>query len=90
MCPLRSMDLFAGFGGFIEGLQNSGSVKTKWDVRIDHYAAEAFKLNHGDVLVLVVLSRTILTNTFLLLRLIPHIDEGYITNKLQNILSKYV
>ncbi|VVC27154.1 C-5 cytosine methyltransferase,S-adenosyl-L-methionine-dependent methyltransferase,DNA methylase, C-5 [Cinara cedri] len=49
--PLKGMDLFAGCGGFSKGLENSGSVMTKWAVEIEHNAAKAFKLNNTDAIV---------------------------------------
>eukprot|EP00891_Asterochloris_glomerata_P001829 jgi/Astpho2/1829/fgenesh1_pm.00038_%23_4_t len=46
------MDIFAGCGGLSEGFQQAGAAICKWAVEYEHPAAEAFKLNHPEALVM--------------------------------------
>ncbi|KAL6071809.1 Cytosine-specific methyltransferase [Balamuthia mandrillaris] len=50
--PLRALDLFSGCGGFTQGLETSGVVKTCYAVEFMDSAAETLRRNHPDVTVL--------------------------------------
>ena len=75
---LRTLDVFAGCGGFSEGFHQSGVGETKWAIEVFEPAAQAYRLNNPGA--------TVFTDDCNLL--LKMVKDGEETNKKGQILPK--